>query len=251
MNQTPLRIGIIGGGIAGLASAHYLLGAGHTPVILEASEQLGGLGTHFEHAGVSLDKFYHVLLDSDADLCGLLGELGIADRLVWRETGMGFRLGGKLYGFNSPLDLLRFRALSFPDRIRTGIGAAYITKLKKQGLPLDDVYATEWLRGIFGPRIYAQIWEPLLRAKFGDRIYIRPGVGIAVHTGSARNFEDPTNEKVDFGSRVLFEPELGIGARINDRLSVEASWVHLSHAQLFGRQNPGMDNLGVRLNLAF
>jgi hypothetical protein len=32
-------------------------------------------------------------------------------------------------------------------------------------------------------------------------------------------------------------------------MSVEASWVHMSHATLFSRQNPGIDNLGVRLNL--
>jgi len=86
-------------------------------------------------------------------------------------------------------------------------------------------------------------------ARFGRHIYVRPGLGIAVHTGSAKNVEDPTNGKVDFGSRILFEPELGIGADITDRLSIEGSWVHLSHAQLFGRQNPGMDNIGVRLNL--
>ncbi|HKX92580.1 MAG TPA: acyloxyacyl hydrolase [Sphingomicrobium sp.] len=90
-----------------------------------------------------------------------------------------------------------------------------------------------------------------LSARFGKRIYVRPGVGIAVHTGSAKNFEDPDNGKIDFGSRVLFAPELGIGAQVNDRLSIEASWVHMSHARLFGRQNPGMDNIGVRLNLAF
>ena len=90
-----------------------------------------------------------------------------------------------------------------------------------------------------------------LSAKFGDRFYVRPGIGIAVHDGSARKFQDLTNDKIDFGSRVLFEPELGIGARLNDRLSVEASWVHMSHARLFSRQNPGIDNLGVRLNLAF
>jgi len=88
-----------------------------------------------------------------------------------------------------------------------------------------------------------------LSAKFGKQVYVRPGLGIAVHTGSARNREDPTNGKIDFGSRVLFEPELNIGTEINDRLSVEASWVHMSHAQLFGRQNPGIDNFGVRLNL--
>ena len=87
-----------------------------------------------------------------------------------------------------------------------------------------------------------------ISAKFGDRIFVRPGLGIAVHTGSAANLEDPDNGKIDFGSRVLFEPELGIGARINDRTTIEASWVHMSTAQLFGKQNPGIDNFGVRLS---
>jgi hypothetical protein len=88
-----------------------------------------------------------------------------------------------------------------------------------------------------------------ISAKFGDRIFIRPGVGIAVHSGSAANFDNPFNDEIEFGSRVLFEPELGIGARLNDRTTIEASWVHLSQGQVFGRQNPGIDNLGVRLSL--
>ena len=86
-----------------------------------------------------------------------------------------------------------------------------------------------------------------LSAKFGDRIYIRPGLGLAVHTGSASDYY--RTDKIAFGSRVLFEPEIGVGARLNDHLSVEASWVHMSHATLFSRENPGIDNLGVRLNL--
>ena len=84
--------------------------------------------------------------------------------------------------------------------------------------------------------------------KFGDRFYIRPGIGLAVHTGSSANFDNPSNDRIEFGSRILFEPELGIGARINDRMTIEASWVHLSHATLFGGQNPGVDNIGARLN---
>jgi hypothetical protein len=87
-----------------------------------------------------------------------------------------------------------------------------------------------------------------LSAKFGDRVYVRPGLGIAVHNGSARNVDDPTNHRIEFGSRVLFEPELNLGVRVSNRATVEASWVHMSHAQLFGRQNPGIDNFGVRLN---
>ncbi|HXG82188.1 MAG TPA: acyloxyacyl hydrolase, partial [Sphingomicrobium sp.] len=85
--------------------------------------------------------------------------------------------------------------------------------------------------------------------KFGDRIYVRPGLGLAVHTGSAADFDHPDHDHIDFGSRILFEPELGIGARVSERLTIEASWVHLSHATLFGSQNPGIDNIGVRLNL--
>ena len=89
-----------------------------------------------------------------------------------------------------------------------------------------------------------------LSARFGHGLYIRPGLGLAVHTGSAEKFQDLSNDKIDFGSRILFEPELAVGSQINGRLSIEASWVHLSHARLFSRQNPGIDNLGVRLNLA-
>jgi hypothetical protein len=86
-----------------------------------------------------------------------------------------------------------------------------------------------------------------ISAKFGHRIYIRPGVGLAIHNGSTADYY--RTDKIAFGSRVLFEPEVGVGARVNDRLSVEASWVHMSHATLFSRENPGIDNLGVRLNL--
>ena len=87
-----------------------------------------------------------------------------------------------------------------------------------------------------------------LSAKFGDRFFIRPGLGIALHSGSAANFDNPFNDRIEFGSRVLFEPELGIGARINDRATIEASLVHLSQGQIFGKQNPGIDNIGVRFS---
>ena len=87
-----------------------------------------------------------------------------------------------------------------------------------------------------------------LSRKFGDRIYVRPGIGLAVHTGSARKFDNPFNDKIEFGSRILFEPEFGIGFRASERMTVEASWVHMSHATLFSRQNPGIDNIGARIN---
>jgi hypothetical protein len=86
------------------------------------------------------------------------------------------------------------------------------------------------------------------RFPLGRKWYVRPGVGIAIHTGSAGRYY--RTDKIAFGSRVLFEPEIGLGTQVSRRVSIEASWVHMSHAQLAGRENPGLDDLGLRLNLA-
>ena len=88
-----------------------------------------------------------------------------------------------------------------------------------------------------------------LSAKFGGPIFIRPGLGIALHTGSAAKFDIPGNGKIEFGSRVLFEPELGIGMQVAPLVTAEASWIHMSHGTLFGKENPGIDNLGVRVTV--
>ena len=86
------------------------------------------------------------------------------------------------------------------------------------------------------------------RFGLGQGWYVRPGIGVAIHDGSAAKYF--RSDKIAFGSRVLFEPEMAIGTRVGHGLSVEASWVHMSHAQLAGKENPGIDNLGVRVNLA-
>ncbi|MDQ3143322.1 MAG: acyloxyacyl hydrolase [Pseudomonadota bacterium] len=83
--------------------------------------------------------------------------------------------------------------------------------------------------------------------KFGDALYVRPGLGVAIHNGSADKFD--REDRLAFGSRFLINSELAVGTRVSDRMTVEASLVHLSHGQLFGGQNPGIDNIGVRLNI--
>jgi lipid A 3-O-deacylase len=84
--------------------------------------------------------------------------------------------------------------------------------------------------------------------RIGGPIYLRPGIGIAVHDGPRRRVR-ADGQRSDLGSRVLFEPELAIGTMIAPRISAELSWVHVSHAQLFGRQNPGLDMVGLRIGL--
>lgn len=81
-------------------------------------------------------------------------------------------------------------------------------------------------------------------------VYVRPGIGIVVHDGPEFRVNQATGFRTDLGSRVLFEPEIGVGYRVSERTSVEAHWMHISQGQIFdGRQNPGIDMMGVRVNL--
>lgn len=80
-------------------------------------------------------------------------------------------------------------------------------------------------------------------------VYVRPGVGLVVQDGPSQRIDPATGRHTELGSRVLFEPEIAVGTRLSERLSLEASWVHVSHARLFNaQQNPGIDMMGMRLN---
>lgn len=87
--------------------------------------------------------------------------------------------------------------------------------------------------------------------KFGlGGVYVRPGVGLVLHNAPDVRVNPATGLRTDLGSRVLFAPEIALGMSIAPRVSVEASWVHISNARLFNsRQNPGIDMIGVRANL--
>lgn len=167
-------IAICGGGIAGLTCAWRLLAEGHRVTLFEASDRLGGLGATFEHQGVRLERFYHVMIDSDAHLLPLVRELGLGPQIRWQRTDMGFIIDGRHYALNTPLDLLRFSALTPLDRVRLGLGGLYMTHGIRDGEFLDDELAVEWLPRVFGRRVFERIWDPLFASKFGDRRSVVP-----------------------------------------------------------------------------
>ena len=82
------------------------------------------------------------------------------------------------------------------------------------------------------------------------RVYVRPGVGLVVHNAPSLRVSAATGLRTDLGSRVLFEPEIAIGAAVAPRVTLEASWVHISNARIFdSQQNPGIDAIGLRANI--
>ena len=182
-----MDIGIIGAGITGLAAAYDLTKGGHAVTVYEARPYVGGLAAGFrdERWEWPLDRFYHHWFSSDDDVIGLIEELGARDRLFfpWPTTTMYHQ--GRLYPLDSPIPalkfipvsqlhrairVLQFTPLPFPDRLRIGLVAFYLT-LTRDWRPLERVSADEWLRRTVGQRAYTVWWKPLLLSKFGEKDY--------------------------------------------------------------------------------
>lgn len=101
----------------------------------------------------------------------------------------------------------------------------------------------------------------------GHHVYIRPGLGLAVTDGETGlppvNAPGLTpaeiqrrlnlyNTRIDFGSKLLFEPEIALGYRFGEHWSAELSWVHISNGEIFHQgKNQGMDDAGVRFAYRF
>ena len=161
-----------------------------------------------------------------------------------------------------------------------GLGAAG----REDGVDVHLGYRTdriESLRWLGKPQAHAMVsinsenTSNFVAAGFNWRIelgqpggfYLRPGMGLAYTDGKAglppANAPGLSDEerarrtelyytRIDFGSHVLFEPELALGYDINDSWSAELSYTHLSNGQIFHQgKNQGLDDAGVRLVYKF
>ena len=117
----PRHVAIVGGGFSGLAAAYELSLRGYQTTILESDSQVGGLAAGFEVDGTRIERFYHHWFTNDHHVCGLVRELGMEDRLVFKPTRTGMYFANQLYRLSSPLDLLRLPVLSVADRLRLGL----------------------------------------------------------------------------------------------------------------------------------
>lgn len=162
-----MRVGIIGGGAAGLAAALELTNRGHFAEVFEAAPFLGGQASTFPVGGGQLERGYHHLFVSDTDMVELIEELGLGDALEWLESKVGLFYDGRIWDFATPMDLLRFSPLPLTQRIRLGL---WTFLLQKTGnwRKFEGVTAAEWTRRQMGDAAYRVIWEPMLRGKFGD-----------------------------------------------------------------------------------
>lgn len=159
------RIIVIGAGVMGLAAAYQGLVDGQEVEIFEAGPEPGGMAAHFDFGGLSIERFYHFVCKSDHSTFQLLSELGIADKMRWVPTSMGFFHDGKLHNWGDPLSLLQLPGVSLLSKLRYGMFIFWCMR-HKQWPELEHESARHWITRYCGPEIYDRFWRPLLEYKY-------------------------------------------------------------------------------------
>ena len=168
-----VNIGIIGGGILGLTLGYRFAKDGHHVTLYERDSSVGGLVRSITVNDISFDRFYHVILISDRNWIGLITELGLGDRIYFKETKAGFYHRGKTYSMATISEYMLFPLLSIADRLRLALILQWC-KMKKDWHELEHVSIEDFLIAKGGRTLFEKFWKPLLKAKFDGRYQTIP-----------------------------------------------------------------------------
>lgn len=172
-----MTVGIVGGGVAGLAAAHRLQSHGQDPIVFEASDSIGGLAATYPTKGDRIERFYHHLSKTEETIVELIDELGLGNRLEWPIGKNAYYVDGVAYPLDTPWEIAAFPHMSLYDTFRLGMLTLGIDV--RGGVPTFDTYddledfedvpIREFVVEHTTERVYESFFEPLLEAKFGQR----------------------------------------------------------------------------------
>ena len=172
--RTPV-VAIIGGGIAGLAAAYALRGAGVAVTVLEGSPRLGGKLAVSAVAGIEVDAGAEALLARRPEGVGLLAELGLdSERRQPGTTSAGIWTRGQV----RPLPRRQFMGVPAEPAELAGTGllspeglARAAADAELPAAPADDADAsvTERVGARMGREVVDRLVEPLLGGVYAGR----------------------------------------------------------------------------------
>jgi protoporphyrinogen oxidase len=161
-----MRTIVIGGGLTGLSAAYFLSDYEGEVILLEEEKDFGGLAGSYAR-GYFIEKFYHHIFSSDLFIQEIIKELGLLEKLEWRTARIGYYIEGKIHRLNTPLEILRFKYLSFFDKVLL-VKAVLSARRLKDPVVFDDVPATRWVIEKTNRSVYENFFEPLFKGKFGE-----------------------------------------------------------------------------------
>lgn len=175
-----MRVAIAGAGLAGLSCAKYLTDAGHTPIVLERRDVLGGkVAAWKDEDGDWYETGLHIFFGAYPNMLQLFKELDIEDRLQWKEHSMIFNqpeTPGTYSRFDFPnlpapingiIAILRNNdMLTWGEKIRFGLGLIpAIINGQKYVEEMDKYSFSEWLkRQNVPPRVEKEVFIAMSKA---------------------------------------------------------------------------------------
>lgn len=162
------RITVIGGGLLGLSIAYFLEKNGYGDItVFEKSRNLGGACSWLEIGSTTVDRFYHVIMAQDGRIFRFMDELGLQNAYGFTTTRMGIFDGIVSHPINTPGEFLRYPNMTLWNKIRLAYTLLYCRRYK-DWRRLESLSVPDWLISIGGEENYRKMWEPIMRAKFGD-----------------------------------------------------------------------------------
>jgi oxygen-dependent protoporphyrinogen oxidase len=168
------RVVIIGGGISGLATAHYLAKGGTSSTIIESRPRLGGVIQTEKIDGCTIEAGPDSFLSVKPAAMDLIGDLGLRDDVIGSNDHLRItyvRKGGKLVPLpdglmmmvpTKILPLLTTGLLSLGTKVRMGMELLRAPKMK----PRDESVA-DFVREHYGQEAVDYLAEPLLSGIYG------------------------------------------------------------------------------------
>lgn len=227
-----MKIGVIGGGLMGLALAQRLTRQGHAVTVFERERQIGGLTTWYNYGPFYWDKFYHVILPTDAHLIRFVEDIGLGDHLCWARTLTGFYVDRQFYSMSSALEFLRFPPVSLLGKIRLALTILYCARISNWRR-LEQIPVADWLRQLGGAATYEKIWKPLLLAKLGDNYQRVSAVFIWSYIKRMFSAREGSAKKeqlghVSGGYKTVFERLWNIIHEAGGTVRIEVTVTHIS-----------------------
>ncbi|HST67229.1 MAG TPA: hydroxysqualene dehydroxylase HpnE [Mycobacteriales bacterium] len=165
------RVGVVGGGLAGITAALDLAAAGREVVLLESRPWLGGLASSFRRGGLTVDTGQHVFLRCCTAYRGFLDRLGVTglttlqprlDIPVLTPGGRPARL--RRDRLPAPLHLARallgYGPLTRPERLSAARAVRALGRVDPADPAADTITFGAWLTAHGqGPRAVAALFD--------------------------------------------------------------------------------------------
>ncbi len=176
-------VAIAGGGVAGIAAAAALAGAGFRIALVESRPYLGGRASSYPAPGGRgeiIDNCQHILLKCCVNLLDLYRRLGVDSQIEFHREFHYLEPGGRRSAFRAGLlpapahfagSFAALRFLSAREKLEAARALLALLRERGRRADLDSITMRQWLEEKRqSPRVISRFWAPVLVSAVNEEV---------------------------------------------------------------------------------